>query len=58
MLELAAEHCAKVPTNMRTQVEKMLQAASSANQTLLAAIDELIDGLDRLLQEEEFDPKE
>ena len=43
---------------MRTQVEKMLQAASSANQTLLAAIDELIDGLDRLLQEEEFDPKE
>ncbi len=33
-------------------------AALDGDEALLAAIDELIDGLDRLLQEDEFDPKE
>ena len=56
LLELAPKLCAKVPANMRAQVEKVLQGASSADQALPAAIDELIDGLDRLLQEEGFDP--
>ena len=58
LLELAAERCAKVPTNMRTQVDKVLQSAPSADEDLLAAIDELIDGLDRLLEQEKLDPKE
>ncbi len=56
LLKLAAERCAKVPANMRIQVEKVLCAASSPDQTLIAAIDELIDGLDRLLLEEGFNP--
>ena len=56
LLELAAERCAKVPANMRTQVEKVLRGASSGHQALIAEIDELIDGLDRLLREEGFDP--
>jgi hypothetical protein len=54
LLELAAERCPKVPTNMRTQVEEVLRAASSAHQALMAAINDLIDGLDRLLLEEGF----
>jgi len=52
---LAAERCAKAPANMRGQVENALRAAPSANQAFLAAIDELIDGLDRLLRQEGFD---
>ena len=55
LLDLAAERCTKVPTNMPTQVEKVLRAASSADQTLIAAINELIDSLDHLLLEEGFD---
>ncbi len=55
LLELAVEHCAKIPTNMRAQVEKVLRSASSDHQTLIGAIDELIDGLDHLLLEEGFD---
>ncbi len=50
------DRCAKAPTDMRTQVQKVLQAASSADQALLAATDELIDELDRLMIEEGFDP--
>ena len=55
LLELAAEHCVLVPTNMRAHLEKALQAASSADQTLIAAIDKLLDGLDHLLLQEGFD---
>ena len=55
LLELAAERCAKIPANMRAQVEKVLKTAPSADQVLLSAVDELIDGLDRLLLEEGFD---
>jgi hypothetical protein len=56
LLELATERCEKAPASMRAQLEKVLHAASSADQVLLAAIDELIDGIDRLLQEEGLDP--
>ena len=55
LLDLAAERCAKIPANMRTQVEKVLQAAPSASPTLLAAVDELLGGLDRLLLAEGFE---
>jgi predicted nucleotidyltransferase len=58
LLELAPERCAKVPANMRTQVERVLRGAASGGQALLAAIDELVDGLDRLLREEGLDPEE
>lgn len=54
LLELAPERCGKGPANMRTQVEKVLRATPSAGQALIAAINELIDGLDRLLLEEGF----
>ena len=52
LLELAPERCGKGPANMRTQVEKVLRAAPSAGEALIAAVNELIDGLDRLLLEE------
>lgn len=54
LLDLAAEQCAMVPANMRTQVEAVLRGVPSGGQTLLDAIDELLDGLDRLLRREGF----
>jgi hypothetical protein len=55
LLELAAERCAKAPSDMHPQVESVLRAASEAHRTLIARIDDLLGGLDRLLQDEGFD---
>ena len=55
LLELAPQRCPKVPANMRAQVAAALQAASSADQTLIATIEDMIDGLDRLLRQEGFE---
>jgi hypothetical protein len=55
LLELTPELCEKVPANMRSQMAKVLQGASVPDPALIAAIDELIDSLDRLMQEEGFD---
>ena len=55
LLEFAAERCAKIPANMRTQVQKVIRAASTEREAVMDEIDELIDALDRLLLEEGFD---
>jgi predicted nucleotidyltransferase len=55
LLEAAVEHCAKVPKEMLNHVELVLRAASSADQTLVARIEKLSDGLDQLLLQEGFD---
>lgn len=55
LLKTASERCAKVPKDMIHQVECVLGAVSGADQRLVARIEELLDGLDRLLLEEGFD---
>jgi predicted nucleotidyltransferase len=55
LLKTASERCAKVPREMVDQVEGVLGAVSSADQSLMARIEELVDGLDQLLLEEGFD---
>jgi len=55
LLKTASERCAKVPREMVNQVEGVLRAASSADRSLIARIDELVNGLDQLLLEEGFD---
>jgi hypothetical protein len=55
LLEAALEHCAKVPKEMLNHVELVLRTASSADQSLVASIEKLSDGLDQLLLEEGFD---
>jgi hypothetical protein len=56
LLKIASERCSKVPRDMVVQVEGVLRAASSLDSTLIARIEELVDGLDQLLLEEGFDP--
>jgi len=51
LLKTASERCAKVPREMVNQVEGVLRAVSSADRSLIAKIDELVDGLDQLLLE-------
>jgi predicted nucleotidyltransferase len=57
LLEIASERCAKIPKQMSSQVTDVLRAASSADQSLIAKIEALVDGLDHLLLEEGFDPR-
>ena len=57
LLQAALERCAKVPRGMVDQVEGVLRAVSSADQGLVARIEELVDGLDQLLLEQGFDPE-
>ena len=52
LLTQAAQRCQKTPANMPAQVVKALRSASSADDGLLIAVDELIEGLDRLLLDE------
>lgn len=54
LLKTASERCTKVPREMVNQVEGVLCAVSSA-ESLMARIEELLDGLDQLLLEEGFD---
>jgi len=55
LLKAASERCAKVPREMVNQVEGVLRAVSLADRSLIARIEELVDGLDQLLLEEGFD---
>ncbi|MCP4537357.1 MAG: DUF4037 domain-containing protein [Chloroflexi bacterium] len=55
LLKTASERCAKVPPDMVTQMERVLRATSSPDSSLIARIEELVDGLDWLLLEEGFD---
>jgi len=57
LLKTASERCAKVPREMVTQVEEVLRAVSSPDQSLVVRIEELVDNLDQLLLEEGFDPE-
>jgi len=56
LLTFAEERCSKVPPHMADQVMDVLRATVAPNQDLLSKIDLLIDGLDRLLLDEGFDP--
>lgn len=55
LLEVATERCAKRPPAMREQVEAVLRATANADETLIRAIDRLIDDLDVILLQEGFD---
>ena len=55
LLKAASERCAKVPREMVNQVEGVLRAVSLTDRSLIARIEELINGLDQLLLEEGFD---
>ncbi|MGC9395946.1 MAG: nucleotidyltransferase family protein [Anaerolineae bacterium] len=57
LLEIATERCTKRPPAMREQVEAVLRAAADvdADETLVHAIDHLIDDLDVILLQEGFD---
>ncbi len=57
LLKTAAARCAKAPWKMVDQVEGVLRAVPSADQSLIARIENLVDGLDQLLLEEGFDPE-
>jgi predicted nucleotidyltransferase len=57
LLAKAANTCIKLPPGMAGQVEKVLLAAGSTDPGILASIEALVDGLDRLLDEEGFDPE-
>ena len=54
LLKTASERCTKVPREMVNQVEGVIRAVSSA-ESLMARIEELLDGLDQLLLEEGSD---
>jgi len=55
LLEIATERCAKRPPAMREQVEAVLRTAADADETLVQAIDHLINDLGALLLQEGFD---
>ena len=55
LLKTASEFCTRVPGEMVSQVEAVLRAGCSADQSLVVRIEELLDGLDQLLLEEGFD---
>jgi hypothetical protein len=57
LLERAAQCCAKIPEDMSSQVDDVLRAACAADATLITKVNTLVDGLDRLLQEQGFDPE-
>lgn len=57
LLERAAQICAKIPQGMRDQVEGVLRTACEVDQGLITRVNALVDGLDRLLVEEGFDPE-
>ena len=52
LVELVPQLCEKIPPGMCSHMEKALRSASAADRSLLAAIDELLDGLDNLLRED------
>ncbi|MEI6308725.1 MAG: nucleotidyltransferase domain-containing protein [bacterium] len=54
LLELAAAHCAKLPSQMEADIAAILQSASGNLSGFSAAIARLLDGLDRLLDDEGF----
>lgn len=55
LLKTALECCTRVPREMANQVEEVLYAACSADQSLIVKIEKLVNGLDQLLLEEGFD---
>jgi hypothetical protein len=57
VLRVASERCAKVPRDMVAQVEGVVRAVSSPDQSLVTRIEQLVDGLDQLLLEQGFDPE-
>jgi predicted nucleotidyltransferase len=56
VLQTAFERCTEVPRGMVDQVEVVLRAVSSPDQSLITRIEALVDGLDQLLLEHGFDP--
>lgn len=54
LLEIATKRCAKLPQAMCEHIEHVLRATASADETLVQAINRLIDGLDALLVKEGF----
>ncbi len=55
LLKTASECCTRIPGEMVNQVEAVLRAVCSADQSLIVRIEELLDGLDQLLLEEGVD---
>jgi predicted nucleotidyltransferase len=56
LLQLTPRLCKVIPTNMVIQVERLLKESSTADGRLIETINELIDGLDKLLSTQSFNP--
>ncbi len=52
LLEHAARLCPRLPVNMTAQVTAVLQFSGSGDERLTGAVNDLLDGLDALLQSE------
>lgn len=52
LIDLAEQHCAKLPVNMRADIESFLRATVDMSLSVSAAGNVIIDGLDALLVEE------
>lgn len=57
LIELAQQRCQKLPRNMAANLTNLLQLAAAGDLRLLARLTEFLDGLDRLLEQEGFDPQ-
>ncbi|MBC8549642.1 MAG: DUF4037 domain-containing protein [Candidatus Marinimicrobia bacterium] len=57
VLNFVLAECQKIPTNLAGNIESILQFSTKGNALMLDQIDELLDGLDRLLDDEGIDPK-
>jgi predicted nucleotidyltransferase len=57
LVEQAGRLCRRLAPGMPAQVERVLRAASGDSRDLVTRIDALIDGLDKLMIEEGFDPR-
>ena len=57
VLDYVLRKCQKIPLNLAENIESILQSSATGDALILQQIDELIDGLDRMLDEEGIDPR-
>lgn len=56
LASIATSRCEKLPTEMISDIEAVLQASATADQKLILHLARLLDRLDALLKQEGFDP--
>lgn len=58
IIQFAKEKCQKIPNNIESQIKIILESSAKDSTNLLQGIDQLLNGLDHLLSEEGFNPKQ